>query len=37
MRGHVVAKCKEDKFEGVSATDFRFVEQILDISWPFKY
>ena len=34
MGGHVVAKCKEDELEGVSVTDFRFVEEIPDVPWP---
>lgn len=31
---HVVSKRKEDKFEGVGVTKFRFVEEISDVSWP---
>ena len=34
MGGHVVSKCKEDEFEGVSVINFRFMEEILDVSWP---
>ena len=34
MGGYVVAKCKEDKVEGVSVTDSRFVEEIPDVPWP---
>ena len=34
MGGHVVSKCKEDKFEGDNVTNFGFVEEILDVSWP---
>ena len=33
MGGHV-AKRKEDKLEGVSVADFRFVEEIADVPWP---
>ena len=31
---HVVFKCKEDEFEGISVTIFGFVEEISDVSWP---
>ena len=34
MGVHVVSKRKEDKFEGVGVTKFRFVEEISDVSWP---
>ena len=37
MGGLVVAKCKEDKLEGVSVTNFIFVEVILDVPWPRIY
>ena len=30
--GHVVFKCKEDKFEGVGVTNFEFMEEISDVS-----
>ena len=32
--GHVVSKRKEDEFEGVSVTNFRFVEEMLDVPRP---
>ena len=32
--GHVVSKCKNGEFEGVSITNFGFTEEILDIFWP---
>ena len=37
MGGHVVAKRKEDKLEGVSVADYRFVEEIPDVPWPRIY
>ena len=35
--GHVVTKCKEDKIGGISVTNFRFMEEILDVSCPLIY
>ena len=32
MGGHVVSKCKEEEFEDISVTNFRFMEEILDVS-----
>ena len=32
--GHVVSKCKEDKFEGMNVTNFGFMEDSLDFPWP---
>ena len=32
--GHIVSKCKEDEFEGVGITNFGFIEEISDVSWP---
>ena len=34
MGGHVVSKWKENEFEGVDVTNFGFVEEISDVSWP---
>ena len=34
MGGHVVSKRKEDEFEDVSVTNFRFVEEMLDVPRP---
>ena len=34
MGGHAVSKCKEVKLEGISVTNFRFVEEIQNVSWP---
>ena len=34
MRGHIVSRCKEDKFEGVGVTNFGFIEGIPDVPWP---
>ena len=31
---HIVSKCKMDEFEGVCVTNFRFMEEILDVPWP---
>ena len=32
---HIVSKCKKDEFEGVvGVTNFRFIEEILDVPWP---
>ena len=31
---HLVSKCKEDEFQGASVTNFRFMEEISDVSWP---
>ena len=31
---HVVSKSKEDEFEGVCVTSFRFMEEMLDVSSP---
>ena len=31
MGGHVVSKCKEDKFEGDNVTNFGFVKEISDL------
>ena len=33
MGGHVVSKRKEDEFEGVGVTNFRFMEEMLHIPW----
>ena len=30
---HIVTKCKEDEFEGIGVTNFRFMEEIPDVSW----
>ena len=35
--GYVVSKWKEDEFEGVGVTNFGFMEEILDVSWPRIY
>ena len=32
--GHAVCKCEEDGSEGICVTNFRFMEQISDVSWP---
>ena len=32
--GHVVSNCKENEFEGISVTNFEFMEEILDIYRP---
>ena len=32
--GHVVTRCKEDEFEGVGTTNFGFVEDNSNVSWP---
>ena len=34
MGGHVVSKRKEDEFEGASVTNFRFMEEMLNVSRP---
>ena len=34
---HIVTKCKEDEFEGISVTNFRFMEEISHVSWPLIY
>ena len=34
MGGHVVFRHKEDGFEGVGVTNFRFMEEMLDVSRP---
>ena len=34
MGGHVFSNCKEDEFEGISVTNFKFMEQSLDVPWP---
>ena len=34
MGGHVVTRCKEDEFEGVGITNFGFVENNSNVSWP---
>ena len=34
MGGHVVSKRKEDEFEGASATNFRFMEEMSDVFRP---
>ena len=33
MRGHGISKCKKDEFDGVSATNFGFMEKISDVFW----
>ena len=33
MGGHVFSNCKEDEFEGISVTNFRFTKESLDVSW----
>ena len=30
---HIVTKWKEDEFEGIDVTNFRFMEEIPDVSW----
>lgn len=35
--GHVVSKCKKDKFEGMSVTNFGFMEDSFDFPWPLIY
>ena len=37
IEGHVVSKCKENEFKGTSVTNFRYMEEISDISWPLIY
>ena len=34
MGGHVIFKHKEDEFEGVGVTNFRFMEEISDACGP---
>ena len=34
MGGHVVTRCKEDEFEGVGITNFGFVQDNSNVSWP---
>ena len=33
----IVLECKEDEYEGIGVTYFAFMEEILDVFWPWIY